>query len=1133
MKRFALLFAFIALAASSLFALEEEIWSEDFSTFTVGDLVNDYDGWESSGPHCIVNDNGNKCLRFYAPDGESLKSLKIANIPDTTSMSGRYYIRFSCKLKLFKESQVAHGFRTPNDYFMFDFINKFGDGYGVDCDRSYGSLLFTSGRFPRENWAEYSFLMEITPGAYRLKNMVVNGVTNDFEIGVKNSGSGSLGEALWFYGWGNPDFYLDDFKLTRVLKEGQPVTAALVNGNIDLSTNATTISVINKGGNSFNYKATVPTSFPFVTLENAEGTCEGAETIKFKVDRTAMSSQYYHVPVTIDGGEAGTVTVYVGVASGLVLLNCNFDNYTVGETLPSQDSLWQSNGPHYVAEDGGSKCMRFYAPEDTTLLSITYNSVPDTTPYVGKYYVKFSCRMKVVGESQVMHGLRNYFMFDAINKLGDAYVVDCHRFYVTSMLLTTGHFPSGEWADYSFVMDATPGSYCLRSMTVNGVTDNFNIPKGEASGTGSVGDAIYFGGWGNPDIYIDDIQLELVEKEAKPELDCIFNSNIGLDETESLITILNRGGGTLNYKVSLGSDYYWASLEGAEGSCSTSAVVRLVFDRKEMGEEYYRGSIHIDGDDAGTLDLNFGVASGHVLYGNDFETYTIGDSIVTQDGAWSGNTNNLIAADVSQYLRLTDYTLRMSVPDVTKYVNDYMIRFSCRAKVNSLEAQICHGFQNGFMIDAIDKFGDGHYVTDLNRLNGSFMQLTSGYFPQGEWCDYGFLMDTRPGVVTLKSIWINGVTNDFEQASTNQDGNKLGDFYIYGWGVPDFCFDDLEIALVDRSSSPDPILPSDVAISYRDELSATVINNGGGEAKATVTMLDYTDFVSVKRPTTPLVATEKLTFTVSREGLEDGFYRARYRYAFTGGTPEISGAVTGLVSFAVGGWYYGTDFLPPYFKEGPLNGQPGFVAPAEVNIEKVLGENCIAFTHSSVVTLSASVPSQVAFTLTGRVLMESLDNLAYIMIGTIDSYGYCPIFLVRDGQEKTINIGTVDDAGEFTPLLTASTLDEWIDFSFTMNTDVEVASITQVTLGEETKDIEPGVIPLDPDYDWKPIDKFSFSCFTASDSETVSLNSISLTSDTSEVGAYLTRIVVRDPALPEPACLALLLGLVALYLRKR
>ena len=77
MKRLSLiLLAVIFVAAMSVMAEEEVIWSEDFSTYTTGDLMSAHSNeWTTAGPHLIVEEaDGNKCVKFFAPDGESLKS---------------------------------------------------------------------------------------------------------------------------------------------------------------------------------------------------------------------------------------------------------------------------------------------------------------------------------------------------------------------------------------------------------------------------------------------------------------------------------------------------------------------------------------------------------------------------------------------------------------------------------------------------------------------------------------------------------------------------------------------------------------------------------------------------------------------------------------------------------------------------------------------------------------------------------------------------------------------------------------------------------------------------------------------------------------------------------------------------
>ncbi|MBR5945488.1 hypothetical protein IKZ80_00195, partial [bacterium] len=337
---------------------------------------------------------------------------------------------------------------------------------------------------------------------------------------------------------------------------------------------------------------------------------------------------------------------------------------------------------------------------------------------------------------------------------------------------------------------------------------------------------------------------------------------------------------------------------------------------------------------------------------------------------------------------------------------------------------------------------------------------------------------------------------------------------------------DMEITLVDRAAYPVPVLPTAAPVSYRDTYEATVVNDGGGAARTSVTVLDYTDFVTAKS-SGKLETTDKVTFTVTREGLQDGFYYARFRYAYEGIDSEITGAITGLVSFAVGGWWYGTDFQGPYFHEGALNGQPGWVSTDDIVIEKINGESCLTLTANSIATLAASVPNQAAFTLQGRVLAEKGDSSAYMRISTIDTWGYCPMYVVKDNDSSTISICNVNDEGEFQVLIQKPFSEDWVDFGFTMNTDINVSMVTQVTLGEETKDVE---IALDPYYDWKPIDQFSFTTYTYSEGESISE---AVAADATQTGLHMARLIIRDPSLPEPAVLAILGLIAALTLRKR
>ena len=137
------------------------------------------------------------------------------------------------------------------------------------------------------------------------------------------------------------------------------------------------------------------------------------------------------------------------------------------------------------------------------------------------------------------------------------------------------------------------------------------------------------------------------------------------------------------------------------------------------------------------------------------------------------------------------------------------------------------------------------------------------------------------------------------------------------------------------------------------------------------------------------------------------------------------------------------------------------------------------------------------------------------------------MYVVKDNDSSTVSICNVNDEGEFQVILQKPFSEDWVDFSFTMNTDINVSMVTEATLGDETKEVE---ITLDPYYDWKPIDQFSFTTYVYDEGESISE---AVAADSVQTGLHMARLIIRDPALPEPAVLAILGLIAALALRKR
>ena len=96
-----------------------------------------------------------------------------------------------------------------------------------------------------------------------------------------------------------------------------------------------------------------------------------------------------------------------------------------------------------------------------------------------------------------------------------------------------------------------------------------------------------------------------------------------------------------------------------------------------------------------------------------------------------------------------------------------------------------------------------------------------------------------------------------------------------------------------------------------------------------------------------------------------------------------------------------------------------------------------------------------------------------------------------------------------------------------MDTDINVGAVIKVTLGEEEKEVS---YTTDPDYDWTAIDKFSFTASTYDDSSSINQ---AIAADGAQTGLHIARLIIHDPAVPEPAIALFLLALGALFLRRK
>ena len=1010
---------------------------------------------------------------------------------------------------------------------------------------------FDGKKFPMDEWFTISYTLDFR--SQRGVELTINDVTADISGYVLNEDLKAFSGISWCTDKANGDndwdakFYIDDIVCEYIPRGDEPIMAVSPTTiHTGLTATNTTISINNAGAGSFDYTASLVGSASWLTIENPSGTVEEEVELKLSIDRESMGEDYYRAVISIDGGEAGSTNILVTAGNGHIIYKEDFEEpfMTVGD-LQGQDG-WVVRGANcadsneaYVLDAHGSHCM--HAKRAQGYDGIRNNSLsgcPDNQ------IVKFSYKIYWDDQSEAQNvylatpaGMKPYCM--KIRKKDDG------TFYLYQMLdgsyqppLDGYTWPMNEWVPISYTLD-------FRSQ--NGVTVQIGDDEGDIRTLTLYGDGRYTklegfsfctDGSGNEFdsmFYFDDFKMEIIDRPPDPVLTVSKDRLIvGLDATSGGLTFQNTGAGSFEWTATFPDDPSWLELTKGSGVCEKEDEVRFNILRDEMESDYYRTMMHIDGGAAGEADVVVCVCSGSVFYKEDFEEpyMQVGD-LQNQDG-WcvrnGGYCRDVNSAYVTNGLPFTDNACMHTV--VSKGIDgttkDYVDTCPRDARVKvSMDvywdsASPCDAVylacpaRHKPMTLKIENKGDGTFGV-RGMQDDSYKVMVGKRWSMDEWVHISYSMDfrTQTGVeltigdvteeITQVVLYGNGGIHTYEGFSFCTDGDDEMDSLFY--------FDNLVFEIVPKDDKPHPVMPGSVALSTDDSATAKVLNYGT-PYDFSISMIELADKVSVSPASGRTDDSTTLTFNVDRSGLEDSFYRARMRMAYSDGTTE--GAITSVVTFAVGGWYYGADFLGPFFHYGPLNGQESWTAGApECEIVNLAGENAIKYPFATTTEVQAKIPLGGIFTFSGRVYSEELADDSYFHIGTVDGNGYKVMYISREGDPRELQFGYFH-GNTWTPIATAP-FGEWVDFSFTMDTDVSVASVTEITFGDFVTNFAIGDVALDPKYDNVRIEKFTIGCHDVAN----------------PAGMYMSRIVIRDPSVPEPAIIGLMLALLGLAFARK
>ena len=971
------------------------------------------------------------------------------------------------------------------------------------------------------------------------------------------------------------DLSCDNLKIETRQAETKPAELMLSKGGlyVDKSSDSATFNIMNAGTSPFDYTITTDNDPEWLTIEPSSGTCSASQKVTLTINREGMTDRYYKTLITVSTWNAGTKTLYLGVASGNVLMEENFETPYMTEGEITGQGAW--NGKK---DDGYGKLY------NNMIVTNVDFGIDGACAHLlcGDGYDGYTCPAKADKGSCVKVSLKLYFGSESDVEnlfITEPYWSRCAHFYfkrvddriylykfndANKYLLAGEHSePLDTWIDFSFTMDYT--SYVLNSLTFGNLTTNY--AEGFAL-WGKPNDrvdpceryesfAIGCGNSGTVDakIFIDDLKIEQTEREINNGKLAVSTDTIYAERTSNSVTFQVRNTGTtsFDYTVSAEDAPEWLTIEPAEGSCVSPQTVTLSFDRSLMTNGYYRTFVTVDAGEAGTKQIYLAVPNGTVVMYENFEAPYMVPGEVTGQGLWNGKKddgygklyNEMIVTNVDFGYEgacahlwrgngWDGYTLKAKCDKQSLVKVSMMLYFGSEADTDSFNI---HENYWGNCAHFDFKRHDDHF--NLYRFNnGEKYELVGEHAEYlDEWVPFSFTLDYR--AYKLTSVTFGDETVDFPEGITLR--NAPNDFvnpverYEYfaiaagGESTVDAMvyIDNIKVEQIDRPAVAAPIWTS--VISVGDELSSItnrIDNLGGVDFNYDLRFVGQTKGLSAEPASGTISQSGSAVIKLDRSAMDDGFFRSYLIMDYKAVDGVNSGSITSFVTYCQGGWFYTTEFEGMTYKPGFVNGQDtwsaytwGTAAPSVVLFNDA---QCLYFPYDSTATSAMLVPAETPYRTSLRFYLEKNNNPYELDLSAkntkIGRDGNLPFCVVYDPKDNKAVVGYKNYGDDEVFELCEAPMEQWNELSFILDTDVERCCAVSLTLNDFTTNFYEGEVVLDPSYDSAVLDQFFISAYCLIEDD--------------HAGVYVDNLVLCDANVPEPI-LAVPLVILALALLKR
>ncbi len=621
--------------------------------------------------------------------------------------------------------------------------------------------------------------------------------------------------------------------------------------------------------------------------------------------------------------------------------------------------------------------------------------------------------------------------------------------------------------------------------------------------------------------------------------------------TEVKLTVANKTTGSFEYTATVEDSPEWLSVTPAAGTCEGAVELTLSVDRSVMSNGYYRAMVTVDGGEYGSKTIPVCCPNGSVIYAENFESPYMHIGGIDGQNTWVGDYqhegNSMVVTNVAYgFDGNCGYVVRAGgyegyMCDVYSPTGGILTVSMKIYKGSAADSEADYFYiQNDVWYRSVsfwfirEKEQDYFYLYSFGNGPAQKTNLLGDQkFPLDTWLDFSFTVDYRRYLMT--DLTLGDFTTNFgtsvelsKKASAWVDQIQRFTKFCMNCGVNSadamWLIDDLKFEDIPRPETYEPQLNGVYAFGETETvIEDTVVNGGSLPFQYEVTFLDYPENVFVTTNATGVIEESgKLSVGVKRDGLDDGFFRSRMRYAYGAVGGALDNAITSLVTFAKGGWYYDTTFSAPFYAEGNLKGQDYWEVQnkgASPYVSERDSKRAVYFPESSFASVPALSPVGSTFTVNAEFLMEKNENTTYVDLTQNGETGFLPIRIRRDKENNEALIGYM--SGEDFMEWFRAPLDKWNTLSFTLDTDVAYGCALSCSVNGVVTNFAEGDVPLNGGFDDQPLKSVGIKTQNDGPDEMYA------------TGVWFSKLSAHDVSVPEPISMGFAVLALALALRRR